>query len=217
MDQTRNQILPTTLSPNRASKKPSTFTSKGVSGFTLIEILLVLGIVVLVLSYGIPVISRVTGQNINTSARKFTALVRGVRTDAILLNTIYRLNLDLDKNTYFVENLKSAQLISESSLLSKKQDPKNKNTEADIGFTPSEKYFKEPKPLPSGVVFNGILKENEGLVKDGTAYIYFFPNGLNEKAILYLNYQSAKEGGFSLLIHPNGGKVDFFKERIANF
>jgi hypothetical protein len=55
------------------------------------------------------------------------------------------------------------------------------------------------------------------LVKEGVAYIYFFPNGINERAIIYLNASSAKEGGYSLVIHPTAGKVDFFKQKVEQF
>ncbi len=220
MDQTKSLTLLTILSRNNKNSSIETQLSASNKGFTLIEILLVLAIIVLVLSFGMPIVSRITGQNINTSARKFTALVRGIRTDAILLNSIYRLSLDLDKNTYFVEVQKNADLLSESALLSKKVDPKKKDQqpqEPPSPFSPADKYFKEPKELPTGVVFNGVLKEKEGLVKDGTAYIYFFPNGLNEKAIIILNSKTATEGGYSLLVHPTAGKVDFFKQRIDQF
>jgi prepilin-type N-terminal cleavage/methylation domain-containing protein len=219
MDQTKSQTLPTTLSQNKSEIWFETLRSAKTRGFTLIEILLVLAIIVLVLSFGIPVVSRITGQNISTSARKFTALVRGLRSDAILFNTVYRLSLDLEKNSYLVESEKNNDLLSESSLLSKKRDPKKRlNSEPeDTAFTTAEKYSKEPKKLPLGVVFNGVLKEKEGFVNEGIAYIYFFPNGLNEKAIIYLNSQKTNQGGYSILIHPTAGKVDFFKSRVEQF
>ena len=219
MDQTKSPTLLTILNRNKKKAQRAKSISDSSEGFTLIEILLVLAIIVLVLSFGMPVVSRITGQNISTSARKFTALTRGVRSDAILLNSIYRLSLDLEKNTYLVEKQSGKGLISESSMLSKKPDPKkNKNPEAsDNTFSADEKYSKEAKSLPGGVVFNGVLKEKEGLIKEGTAYIYFFPNGINEKAIIYLNSVSAKEGGYSLLIHPTAGKVDFIKQKVEQF
>ena len=215
----KNQVRQTTSSQSSTEGSNLRSHKSSDSGFTLIEILLVLAIVVLILSFGMPVVSRITGQNITTSARKFTSLVRGVRTDAILLSSIYRLKLDLDKNTYLVEYQKQPGLLSESALLSFKPDPKSqqKTEPPDSGFAVADKYFKEPKPLPAGVVFNGVLKEKEGQVVDGFAYIYFFPNGLNEKAILYFNSKSAKEGGYSLYIHPTAGKVDFFKTKVTQF
>jgi len=166
-----------------------------------------------------PVVSRITGQNISTSARKFTALIRGVRSDAILLNSIYRLSIDLEKNTYLIEQKSGSGLIAESALLSQKPDPKKKMAQENpsTAFSPAEKYNKGAKALPGGAVFNGVLKEKEGLVKEGVAYIYFFPHGINERAIIYLNASSAKEGGYSLVIHPTAGKVDFFKQKVEQF
>jgi prepilin-type N-terminal cleavage/methylation domain-containing protein len=219
MDQTKSLALLTILNRNRKKAQRAKSISRGSHGFTLIEVLLVLAIIVLVLSFGMPVVSRITGQNISTSARKFTALIRGVRSDAILLNSIYRLSIDLEKNTYLIEQKSGGGLISESALLSQKPDPKKKMAQENpsTAFSPSEKYNKGAKALPGGVVFNGVLKEKEGLVKEGVAYIYFFPNGINERAIIYLNASSAKEGGYSLVIHPTAGKVDFFKQKVEQF
>jgi|GEM_PF-1077095 len=219
MDRIKSQTPRTISSRNKFALGFALSVSHNKKGFTLIEILLVLAIIVLVLSFGMPVVSRITGQNINTSARKLTALIRGVRTDAILLNSIYRLSLDLDKNTYSVESRDGAEPLSELALLSVKRDPKNPDAvnAAASDFKVVDKYNKEPKNLPPGVVFNGLLKEKEGKIKEGIAYIYFFPNGLNEKAIVYLNSQSAKEGGYSLFVHPTSGKVEFFKQKIDSF
>lgn len=219
MEPIKNQELPTILSPNKQSYDLATLLSNDTRGFTLIEILLVLAIIVTVLSYGLPVMSRITGQNINTSARNFISLVRGMRSDAILLNTLYRLSIDLENNTYIVETQNNQELLKESDVLSKKADSKKGAPEQEEkpAFSPSDKYFKKPKALPSGVVFNGVLKEKEGLIKDGTVYIYFFPNGLNERAIIYLNSRGATTGGFSIIIHPTAGKVDFIKQKVAGF
>ncbi len=219
MELIKNQELPTILSPNRNHYDPATLLSSDNHGFTLIEILLVLAIIVTVLSYGLPVVSRITGQNINTSARNFISLVRGMRSDAILLNTLYRLSIDLENNTYIVETQNTQELLQESDLLSKKADPKKRapKQEERPAFSPSDKYFKKPQALPSGVVFNGVLKEKEGFINEGTVYIYFFPNGLNERAIIYLNSSSATTGGFSIIIHPTAGKVDFIKQKVDRF
>jgi len=218
MDRTKKRELLTILSRIKQTSNLATQSSASQSGFTLIEILLVLAIAVMLISFGMPVVSRITGQNITTTARKLTSVLRGVRTDAILLNTIYRLSLDLDKNTYLVEVQNSPGLLSEEALLSKQDDPKKKGEPASPSpFSTADKYFKEPKELPGGVVFNGVLKEKEGLVKTGTAYIYFFPNGFNEKAIIIFNSQTAKEGGYSLVLQPTAGKVEFFKKRVDQF
>jgi hypothetical protein len=70
--------------------------------------------------------------------------------------------------------------------------------------------------MPSGVAFDGVFTEREGLLKEGKAYIHFFPNGFNESAILHLKREGSKTVSYSLVIRPTSGKVDIFPEYVPN-
>jgi prepilin-type N-terminal cleavage/methylation domain-containing protein len=192
----------------RANKNPFP------SGFTLVEVLLVLAIIAMVMSIGLPAISRVTMHRLNSTTRQFVGLIRTVRNDAILLNQTHRLAINLDKNTYWVENQTKDGLLSEVPEVtksSKKGEPPPSN------FSISPKYSKEPKNMPGGVVFSGVYKEREGNQKEGIIYIHFFPNGFNDQAILYLAKEGAPETAYSLVIRPTSGRVDIVHETIKDF
>ncbi len=186
------------------------------SGFTLIEILIVMAIIAAVMAIGLPAIQRVTYQRINSTTRKFVGLIRTVRNDAVLLNNIYRLTIDLDKKTYWIETQREQALLSDPVAV----DPKKKRgavAGSSSNFNMAPKYNKKPLPMPDGVAFDGVLKEKEGLIKEGMVYVHFFPSGFNEQAILYLKREGTDVVSYSLVIRPTSGKVDIYPQVVNNF
>jgi len=180
--------------------------------------LIVLAIISMVMAIGMPAISRVTYQRVNSTTRQFVGMMRTIRNDAILLNNIYRLAIDFDKKTYWVESQRQFKLLGqEEAEYEKKKKNLKKGEGVASNFALAPKYSKAPKPFPGGVVIDGVLKDGVGIIKEGIAYIHFFPNGFNEQAILYINKEGATEGGYSLWIHSNLGKVDVYRQRVTSF
>ncbi len=176
--------------------------------------MLVLAIIASVMALGLPAIQRVTYQRVNSTTRKFVGLIRTVRNDAILLGSMYRLVIDLDRKQYWVETQREAKLLDDVEPDKKKK--KKSGEEPPSNFLFASKYSKEPVPMPDGVVFDGVYKEREGLIKEGRAYIHFFSNGFNEPAILYLKRDGNKTVSYSLVVRPTSGKVDIFPETIPS-
>lgn len=167
------------------------------------------------MSVGMPAIQRVGLQQVNSSTRRFVGVIRSVRNDSILLNTIHRLAFDFQERTWWVEEQKVQRLLSDTPVRPKKK--KNAEQETDSNFALAQKYNREPVPLPGGVAVPGILKENEGLLKEGIAYIHFFPNGYNEHSIIYLAKEGAAEVAYSLIVPPTSGKIEIVREQIKEF
>jgi Tfp pilus assembly protein FimT len=173
-----------------------------------------MAIIAAVMAIGLPAIQRVTYQRINSTTRKFVGLIRTVRNDAVLLNNIYRLTIDLDKKTYWIETQREQALLSEPVAV----DPKKKSVAgSSSNFNMAPKYSKKPLPMPDGVAFDGVLKEKEGLIKEGMAYVHFFPNGFNEQAVLYLKREGTDVVSYSLVIRPTSGKVDIYPQKVTSF
>ncbi len=143
-------------------------------------------------------------------------LIRTIRNDAVLLNNIYRLAIDFEHRTYWVEMQREQKLLADPAAPAEK--PRKKGEEPPpSNFLMAPKYTKRPAEMPTGVEFDSVLKEKEGLIRGGIAYVHFFPSGFNEQAILYLKKEGAKTISYSLLIRPTSGKVEIFPHQIASF
>ncbi len=188
------------------------------AGFTLIEILIVLGIISMVMALALPAIERVTRQRVVSTCRQFIGTIRTIRNDAVLLNQVHRLGFDFDKKEWWVDNQREFKLLDTEASLHEKSKKKKPAEPPPSNFSLSEKYSKKPIPFPDGVSIDGVLKEREGFRKEGIIVIHFFPNGYNEQAILYINRTGQDlTDSFSLHVLPTSGKVDFFKRFLKDF
>lgn len=171
----------------------------------------------MIVTLGLPAISRITDQRLKSETRKFVGLVHTIRNDAILLNNIYRLAIDFDRKAFWVENQREFKLLGQEeaeALQNKKK--KKKDDETPSNFVFADKYGK-PKPLPAGVGFVSVLKEREGLINKGIAYIHFFPNGFNEQAVVYMNKEGSTSKGYSIVLRPTAGKAEIYPTQINSF
>ncbi|MBI4402711.1 MAG: prepilin-type N-terminal cleavage/methylation domain-containing protein [Deltaproteobacteria bacterium] len=207
MARTERAVLKTTSSRSKCANP---------KGFTLIEILIVLAIITLIMSVGLPALERVTYQRLNSTTRRFVGTIREIRNDAILLNTVHRLAINFDEKSWWVESQKEFKLLQDSEQEVTKAGRKSKEPPPS-NFVIEKKYSSKPIALPDGVVFDGVLKERGGLTKEGTAYIHFFPNGFNDFSILYLNKEGSKGAGYSLVLRPTAGKAEIHAEKITSF
>lgn len=188
------------------------------SGFTLIEILIVVAIISIVMALGLPAISRVTYQRLNSTTRQFVGMIKTIRNDAILLSVVHRLVLDMDKQEYWVEEQSGSELLANPDAdNSKKKTPTKKDDDAPPAFNRSDKYGKKPKAMPGGVRIRGVLKAQEGFRTEGTVYIHFFPNGFNEQAIVQLARENDDSGGYSLFIRPASGRMEIMRSLVTDF
>lgn len=180
-----------------------------------------MAIVVMVMSLGVPVIGRITYQRVNSQARKFVGITRTIRNDAILLSNVYRLVIDLDNSTWWVENQRRAELITEEDEETRKKKEKNKKKEKkeeeESNFAMAEKYSKKPNPLPDNVQFEGVFKEKEGQITKGMVFIHFFPSGFVEQSVLYLNKVGAQTPPLSVVLRATAGRVDVLNKKVTSF
>lgn len=164
---------------------------------------------------GLPAISRVTYQQLNSTSRRFVGLVRTVRNDAILLSTVHRLAINMDDQSWWVETQRKFELLSDSPVEAVKASKNSKKKEPPpSNFEIAEKFGKKPRTLPDGVIFDGVVKQRDGAQRQGVAYIHFFPNGYTEPATIYLNRASKGSTGYALELKPPLGKVAIFRESI---
>ena len=165
-----------------ASPAPTTTssTNRRARGFTLVEILLVLAIIGMVMALGLPAIQRVTYQRVNSTTRKFVGLIRTIRNDAVLLNNIYRLVIDLDRKLYWVESQREQKQLVEDDPQVKKSK-KKKGDEPPPNFLFATKYSKKPIPMPDGVALTVYLKNARALLNKVWPISIFSPTALTNR------------------------------------
>jgi prepilin-type N-terminal cleavage/methylation domain-containing protein len=198
----------------RGKRRPS-----GRRAFTLIEILIVIAIIGMVMGLGLPSISRVTYQRLNSTTRQFSGMVKTLRNDAILLNAVHRLAVDFEEKQYWVEQQEQAGALLEDPLTAPtERKPKKKNEPPPpSGFAMAEKYGGKKLPFPGGVKVLQVIKEQEGLRKEGLVYVHFFPNGFNEPALIVLSKEGDDDAGYTLVVRPASGNVEIVPGVLKSF
>lgn len=108
----------------------------GSSGFTLLELLVIIVLVGVIVALAVPSIrDTLTGDNLKKASRQFIGIERKLRGEAVRDQIDYILCLDLPNSTYWV---------LASDMTPEKQDEIKKN----------------PKNLPSDVVILDVVGEN---------------------------------------------------------
>ena len=154
------------------------------SGFTLIEItvvLLIIGLMALIL---LPRITGLSGGNLKTVTRHLIGTIQTLRDEAQLRQKILRLNFNLSSQLYDISMLKeSGEFVSyQTESLGKVQ-------------------------LPFQTHLKDVVTLRQGKVTEGTAYLFFYPLGRVEKAFLHF-----EENGrpLTLKVFSLSGKVKLY-------
>ena len=170
-------------------------TLRNAKGFTLIElgmVVLLLGVLLLVVS---PKFGEITETQIKSAARRLSATIKYLYSEAAFKKRPYRLRFDLDRDEYWIELLEGNEFVETS-------DP-----------------VLRRKSLPVGVHFKDLVtpRNTEKIEKGGEDFILFSPRGFVEPAVIHLE----TEGGtnYTVATKPltggtivTDGYVEFFKE-----
>ncbi|MBI1821533.1 MAG: prepilin-type N-terminal cleavage/methylation domain-containing protein [Nitrospirae bacterium] len=155
-----------------------------IAGFTLIEIsvvVLIMGLMALIL---LPRLTGLSGGNLNTVTRHLIGTIQTLKDEAESRQKIFRLNFNLPSQVYDISVLKE-------------------NGE----FVPYQTESLGKVQLPSQIRLKDMVTLRQGKVTDGTAYLFFYPLGRVEKAILHF-----EENGrlLTLKVMPLSGKVKLY-------
>lgn len=183
-------------------------------GFTLIEILIVLGILATVMMLGLGRVRR-NENNIKSTFRELTVLSKEIRNQSRLTHSFFRLMIQIksDESHYWVEKGNSVEL----------KDPKEELKTADeleaagdnkkkTSFSIYKKLTKKEKKLPSGIKFKSLEILNTEPMTEGLGAIYYSPEGLVEASIIHI---TDDKNTWSLFINPLTGIVEIADEEIS--
>lgn len=201
----------TPISPAKTCD-PRGARSLGRLGFTLIEIMIVLGIIAAAMTIAIPRLFGKRDNDIKATARHFMVLGKEVRNRARLKNVPLRLVIDMDPAApkYWVEIASGPQLIDPDADREeeKKKDDEEEKPEA---WSIDKVLTKDKKELPGKLYFAQVETINmQAPQTEGIAYIHFFPEGLMEAAALQITDRQRMT--WTLIFNPLTGQADIIDQ-----
>ena len=188
------------------------------SGFTLIEILIVLVIIGFMAGVAIPRFGRSTGSKVKSFSRQIVLLNRELYNAARVRNRTYRLvwdfgNKDLKKGPkVYVESGEGKQLLSEPDATPTPSRFSKNDKPVETPFTTDTDIVKRPMELPDNIVIKEVQLDSKRSVTGGVAYVYFFPQGVVSSAIVHLT--DGKNIKQSIVIHGVTGETDVMGDFI---
>lgn len=213
---------------------PQTFLTKikkrrgSASGFTLLEVMIAVGIIAAVITLIVPRIDNRNNQ-IKAAVRKFIALSRDLHSRAKLENATYRLVLDMKagetalNHEFWVEKSTKKILLNKEALadinkekrgLEQEKEEEEKKKQSRDGFEMYPKITPKPVVLIEGLKISDVeLFSLEQPVTTGKAYIYFHPEGFATEAAIHL--KMGEDLKWTVAIHPLTGRAEIMAEYMT--
>ena len=148
-------------------------------GFTLLEIVIVVAVLVLFVGLAIPRLPDVAGTRIHQNARKMSMILQLARNRAVSLRRYYRVDVDLDNNSVSISY-----------------------------FGPEGKYIPDDEvrqfSLREGIIVD-VVSSSEGKVLEGTGWVRISPRGFIEPALIHI--RDEQERVVTIAPSPVSGRV----------
>ncbi len=166
-------------------------------GFTIIELMIVIGLVAVLSAAAVPALNAVTGANARAAAGRLAGAARYLFDTAALRHETCRLALDLDRATWWAECTRERAYASDAAGTGARRDeeesladrfPDERDAEkrkllARARFGQFTDRLAGKHRLPGGASFQDVWSEHQrAAASKGMAYVYFYPNGQAEAA-----------------------------------
>lgn len=180
---------------------------------TLIEIMVTLAIIGLVLGITISQIGSTFDSRARQATRELSSTIRYLYNKAASENLTMRLVFDFEKQSYWVEATADRFLLeNEEAREARAKKEKKPESKSEAKFGAVDSHLLKPFQLPGGVFFKDIHTEHDsGPVTGGNAYIYIFPNGSVERAIVNFRDEEDSEKR-AVEINPMTGGSRVYEE-----
>jgi general secretion pathway protein H len=162
-------------------------TGRLSSGFTLLELLLVILILGMTAALVLPRVASMGAGDLKWTSRHFAGLIQHLANESSKTKQTYRLYYNLENGAYWVAALKESGEFVEVT------DP-----------------FIARRVLPQQISFEDVVTPQQGKVDHGEAFTQFYPMGV-EKTWIHLKEGSRK---WTLVINPLTGRVKVFNEYV---
>lgn len=161
------------------------------SGFTLLEVTLVLLILAVIISFAIPKLRDSSTQELQSHVRRLATTFRFLRNEAVLNGRTYMLNYDLDQQRYWITSEDVPGGVSAGDGAAKDE----------LGL------FARPVALPNTVAFSDIVFQGIGKLQQGQMFTRFYPDGFVEPTVVHMD--NGREA-FTLTVWPLTGQVTIY-------
>jgi type II secretion system protein H len=156
------------------------------SGFTLIELMVVIVVMGVMLSLVIPRLGELGEANLKRSARHLTGMVRFLRDEAQARKSVYRLQFDIQGGHYWVEVL-------------------TQTGEQTVEFRRAQSEMGTEGSLSGQTTFRDVRAGSH----PDEPYIQFTPDGWVEKAFIHL--KDGEDKPFTLIVKPLLGDTELLE------
>ena len=147
---------------------------KTLSGFTLIELILVLVIVGFLISLVAPAITSTAGLNLRTAAKRIAAGLRYARSQAVTTGNVYQVIFNIEQNEMTIERIVKENPYGLQTGGARWWEATGEEEGAEE--TGRKRYEKKTYLLPKGVTIASVVVDDEE-IDQGEALIDFYPNG----------------------------------------
>ena len=191
-------------------------------GMTLVEILIVLGIIAGMVSFATLFVGNMSGDGVREEASRLMHVVHYVYDQSTITNRYLRLSFDLDNQKYTIESsqepfyvVREGDEIEQLRIENEERDQMGKDQDEEApkeSFTEVEDENLEPHDINDGVRIKDFqaLHQKEAL-STGKAYLYFFPRGQTEFTVIHLS-DADGENIVTLAVNPMSGEVTYTAE-----
>ena len=183
-------------------------------GFTLVEILVVIGLIALITTFAVPSLVSVFRTTTESFARKTALLLREARDRALLTNKLIRFRIDLDKQQYWLEEAPSNYLVPKpvDRMKGSRDQEEREKREAET-FHMVSSLTKDKRDVPRGLKITEVVTpRSKDPLKEGIVDVYFFNNGNADGVSVH--FESDEKTGHLLTLHPLTGQSRIEPEAV---
>jgi prepilin-type N-terminal cleavage/methylation domain-containing protein len=187
------------------------------SGFTLIELMVVIAIMAIIAVLALPNVSSYFQVSIGSASREMASTFKETYNTTVITGKFHRVAFNLKSGEYWVESGPNNTLLDTKETKEKEERRRRFGTNSD---KPAESPFSIDKSvtrshigLPGGVRFEDVItQQSPDPITDGMAYSHIFPNGMTEQTVVHLVDSSNHH--VTLVFTPLAGRTDEY-ERYA--
>lgn len=179
-------------------------------GFTLVEIMVVVALIVLIMGIAIPSVLNVGRISSNAAIRGIATTLKETYNSTMVKGRVHRVVWDIENGEYWVEEGPATILLDTDESREKEKRRffgfSGEERKPKAKFSQDETITRKKVELPTGIKFEDVRNEAaREPIKTGLAYTHFFPHGVAEQTIIHL--KDPQDRSTSLIVSSLMGKT----------